>query len=69
MVNQKTMSNFDMITLLLSKRVDDIDLDTAYTLADMAVRGEHPDEKFSKEECILWSKYRFWISVIHSKTS
>lgn len=47
----------DLIFKLLSKRKD-IGIDVAYDLADMAIRGQYPDDTFTEEECLVFADYR-----------
>lgn len=63
---QKIISEFEIITTLIQKRIRDIAVERAYTLAVMAVRGECPDERFSEKECEVWNRYRYWYEVMNS---
>ena len=68
MAIQQVLDNFELLARLLQKRIKDLAVERAYILADMAIRGEVPDERFSDTECELWSKYRFdveWIRNAH----
>ena len=47
----------ELIFKLLSMRRD-IDVWVAYDLADMAIRGQYPDDTFSGEECLVFADYR-----------
>lgn len=66
---QQVYNRFELITMLMQKHVEDIAIDRAYMLADMAIRGEYPDEDFSEEECSLWINYRFLIRQINKTNS
>ena len=69
MAIQQVLDRFELIAILMQKRIRDLAIERAYTLADMAVRGEYPDERFSEKECEIWNKYRFWVEVINSMKS
>lgn len=61
---QHSNDNFELIVMLLQNRIGNIDIERAYTLANMAIRGECPGEDFSDEECDIWNAYRYWIEGI-----
>ena len=65
---QQVLSNFELVATLMQKRIRDLAIERAYTLADMAIRGECPDENFSDKECEIWNKYRYWVEVIKNET-
>ena len=69
MSTRQLLSNFELITILMQKRIRDIAIERAYTLAEMAIRGEYPDEGFSAEECEIWSNYRFLIKNVNNANS
>ena len=50
----------ELIMKCLSKSRD-IDIERAYELADMAVRGDHPDETFSEDECLIFVDYQLLV--------
>lgn len=61
MALRQVLSNFELIAMMMQKRIKDLAIERAYLLADMAVRGEIPDERFSEKECEVWNNYRFWV--------
>lgn len=68
MAFQQLMNNFELIATLMQKRIRNLVIERAYVLADMAVRGEYPDEKFSDKECEIWNHYRYWVEIINNET-
>ena len=66
---QQIMNDFELIVMLTQKRIRDVAVERAWTLAEMAVQGICPDESFTEKECDIWNRYRYRVEVEKSMNS